>query len=251
MNLFFNKIEPYYKDLEIIETPIIPKNRFTPTSLPETQVYSKAAAETIISSEYSGDNAKDIFAKADKLLDRLTKRSEEDSGQFDSANFGTLSHVCVEALFTGKEAVIPPRLAGSLSPSDAAVFLEAGKELARFFAHSPMGIKAGKAEKRHSEFRFRSLIYDSEGNELFINGTIDLVFEDEDSIWVVDFKTDKEEGPEKYIPQMACYYKAVSDLFANPSQTAGARKECRLWLYYLRSGHAVEVTEQAREYKIF
>jgi len=79
----------------------------------------------------------------------------------------------------------------------------------------------------------------------FINGVIDLVFEDAKTVYVVDFKTDSSEVPKEHIPQMACYYRAASDLFAVPSS-----KNCRIWLYYLRSGHAVEVTKKARGHSL-
>jgi hypothetical protein len=42
---------------------------------------------------------------------------------------------------------------------------------------------------------------------------------------------------------MAFYQKAASDIFASgPGITAPAAKKCRVWLYYLRSGNAVEVS---------
>jgi len=44
---------------------------------------------------------------------------------------------------------------------------------------------------------------------------------------------------------MACYYKAASDLFAVPGN-----KKCRTWLYYLRTGHAVDVTMKAKDFDI-
>jgi ATP-dependent helicase/nuclease subunit A len=60
---------------------------------------------------------------------------------------------------------------------------------------------------------------------------------------VVDFKTDSQEQPWEHIAQMACYYKAASDLFAVP-----ANKECRTLLYYLRTGRAVDVTMKAKSF---
>ncbi|MCL2006976.1 MAG: UvrD-helicase domain-containing protein [Treponema sp.] len=228
LNSFFKMVETFYKDSEIIETPVVSQTRFAPTSLPASL---KETSGTHIkkNSEYSGKNAENVFIKTDKLLGRY-------GDLFSSADFGTLVHICLEAILTGKEAVLPPKFAGSLSPADGDVFLDAGKKLADLFIRSPLGVKAEKAGKRHSEFRFRSLLNTPDDEELFITGTIDLVFEDEEGIWVVDFKTDREENPEQYIPQMACYHKAVSDLFAAPG------KDCRILLYYLRSGNAVEVT---------
>ncbi|MCL2472838.1 MAG: PD-(D/E)XK nuclease family protein, partial [Treponema sp.] len=115
--------------------------------------------------------------------------------------------------------------------------------LALRFSRSPLGIIAGKTKQRKSEFPFRSLIYDKEGREIFINGIIDLVFEDGETVYVVDFKTDKKESPEDHIPQMASYYRAATELFALPE-----KKKCRIWLYYLRTGHAVELSAQAGDF---
>jgi ATP-dependent helicase/nuclease subunit A len=54
---------------------------------------------------------------------------------------------------------------------------------------------------------------------------------------VLDFKTDSRENPDEHTVQLACYYRAAHDLF--PPQ-----KNCRIWLYYLRTGHAVEMTAE-------
>ena len=236
LNDFFNAVEPYYRCGEdaIIETPVVPKRHFAPTYLNEDN--NALQGKYPISSEYSGVDAADVFAKVDRLLNRYSSQGGEDNEKFNSGGFGTIAHLCVEALLSNQEAVIPPKLAGFLTPADADAFLEAGKELALRFSHSPLGIIASSSKERRSEFQFRSIV-----NEIFINGTIDLVFEDEKTVYVVDFKTDTQEMPNLHLSQMACYYRAASDLFAVP-----ANKECSIWLYYLRSGHAVEVTMQTR-----
>ena len=149
----------------------------------------------------------------------------------------------MEALPAGNEVQIPTNLTGCINPGDADIFLGAGKELALRFSRSPFGIIAVKSQERKSEFSFRSLIHGPEKNEIFISGTIDLLFEDTQAVHVVDFKTDSQENPAEHIAQMACYYRAACDLFSVPK-----KKDCRIWLYYLRSGRAVEVTEQARNY---
>ena len=265
LNAFFEKALPFYNGCDIIETPIIPKNRFTPTSLPFS---GDPNLELPIDFENSGCDALDVFVKVDKLLARYEKSSPGESEKFDSRSFGTIAHACVEAALCGREASIPPKLAGFLSPEDADAFLEAGKKLALRFIQSPLGIKAGNAEKRYSEFPFRSLIYSlegaaeprpgspPEGNEIFITGTIDLIFTDKDDIYVVDFKTDSHELPGQHIAQMASYYRAALDLFSSPAAGGapqlsapmeGTGKECRVWLYYLRTGHAVDVTEAAKK----
>jgi ATP-dependent helicase/nuclease subunit A len=98
---------------------------------------------------------------------------------------------------------------------------------------------------RENEFPFRSILKSNEGKEIFINGAIDLFFEDKNFIHVVDFKTDSNEVPDGHIAQLACYFHAVSSLFALP-----AKKECRVWLYYLRTGHAVEATKSVKNFDI-
>jgi ATP-dependent helicase/nuclease subunit A len=185
---------------------------------------------------FSGEDAADVFKKVDSLLTYYSKQQGEDNEKFNSASFGTIAHLCVEALLSNMVPLIPPKLAGFLRPADADALLNAGKELALRFTRSPLGIIAKESEGRKSEFPFRTLTY-SDGNEIFINGVIDLVFEDSQTVYVVDFKTDTQELPGEHITQMACYYRAASDLFS-----VHTGKECRVWLYYLRSGHAVEVT---------
>ena len=54
---------------------------------------------------------------------------------------------------------------------------------------------------------------------------------------MIDFKTDKAENPEDHYGQLAAYYRAVGDIFGKPVS---------LWLYYLRSGSAVNITEEVK-----
>ena len=252
---FFKKVEIFHKYTNIIETPIAAKKYFSPASLSNEAAKGIIPGSFAINIEYSGDDAADIFSKVDTLLERYTNQYGEDGEKFNSGSFGTIAHICTGALLSNQEAFIPPKLAGFLTPADADAFLEAGKEVALRFARSRLGTIARESEKCRTEFPFRSLINTnvpgiktpsiSDDNEAFINGTIDLVFEDEHKVYVVDFKTDSLEFPWGHIPQMACYYRAASELFSAP-----ANKECTIWLYYLRSGHAVEVTDQARDYNL-
>jgi ATP-dependent helicase/nuclease subunit A len=241
---FFKKAETFYRYADVIKTPDIPKKYFSPTSLLNDAAKGILPGSFPVNREYSGTHAEDIFSRVDTLLERYADQNGEDGEKFNSGGFGTIAHICAGALLSGEEASIPPRLAGILRPADADAFLSAGKELALRFINSPLGIIARGSDNKRSEFPFRSLIYVDE-RESFINGTIDLVFEDQQKVHVVDFKTDSQEFPGDHIPQMACYYRAALDLFAVP-----ADKECVIWLYYLRSGHAVEVTGQVKDFDI-
>jgi ATP-dependent helicase/nuclease subunit A len=241
---FFKKAETFYRYASVIETPVLEKKYFSPTSLLNDAVKEMLPGSFAINKEYSGLDAADIFNRVDSLLERYAKQNGDDSERFNSGSFGTIAHICAGALLCGEEPSIPPKLAGSLSPADADAFLKAGKELAQRFINSPLGIIAQKSDNKRSEFPFRSLIHVKK-KEIFINGTIDLVFEDQHTVHVVDFKTDSQEFPVEHIPQMACYARAASDLFAVPTG-----KKCLIWLYYLRSGHAVEITRQVKEFDL-
>ena len=57
-------------------------------------------------------------------------------------------------------------------------------------------------------------------------------------MYVVDFKTDRVEEPERHYPQLAAYSQAVSDIFGKPVYAQ---------LVYLRSGNTIDVTDEVRE----
>jgi ATP-dependent helicase/nuclease subunit A len=243
LNDFFKITGPFYDRATTIETPIVPKKHFSPTTSEALPfLTSNSLPSSFITDKvFSGEDATDVFKNVDSLLTYYSKQQGEDNEKFNSGSFGTIAHICVEALLSSMVPIIPPKLAGFLRPTDADALLDAGKELALRFARSPLGIVAKGSKGRKSEFPFRTLAYSGE-NEIFINGVIDLVFEDSQTVYVVDFKTDAQELPGEHITQMACYYRAASDLFS-----INAGKECRIWLYYLRSGHAVEVTRQVMQ----
>ena len=245
MNAFFGAAESYYTGADVLRTPKVARKHYAPTSSALKALTGEILPGPFeVSREYSGVGAADVFAKVEDMLKRYAKKHGEEGEKFNQGSFGTIAHVCVEALLAGKEAVIPAKLAGFLSGREAKSFLEAGKDLAVRFLQSHLGDIANKCDTRRSEFPFRSLVPFDGDDYFFINGVIDLVFEDGGTVYVVDLKTDVHEIPREHIAQMACYYRAACELFAAP-----AGKACRVWLYYLRTGHAVEVTEQASGHK--
>ncbi|MCL2608484.1 MAG: UvrD-helicase domain-containing protein [Treponema sp.] len=241
---FLAAAESRYMGAEVMETPLVEERYFSPTS-PMLKNRAWLGGETLasnfeVSEAYSGGDAVDVFVEVDRRLADYSENEEYVEGKFGRKDFGTVAHICIQALLEGQEAVIPKKLTVPLSDGDAAVFLDAGKKLAERFAASPLGKLAGESERRKSEFGFRSLINDG-GNGFFVNGTIDLLFETDDHIYVVDFKTDGRELPEEHLGQLAYYRKAATDLFAAPSG-----KPCRVFLYYLRTGRAVEIGPASR-----
>jgi ATP-dependent helicase/nuclease subunit A len=238
LSRFLADAAPRYEKAGRLATPALERDHLSPTSfykpgglLPEGGLRADPA--------FAGEMGADIFVKVDRLLSRLAEQGGVGAGEsFGPAEFGTIAHLCVEALLKGEESAIPPRLAGRLKPGEAEDLLAAGKDLAERFLRSPLGKAAANYPFRRSENSIRSFYPrqdrpDGKRTGLYISGTIDLLFEREDQVWVVDFKTDSVENPLEHLPQMAFYHRAAGDLREKP---------CRVWLYYLRTGHAVETT---------
>jgi ATP-dependent helicase/nuclease subunit A len=227
---FLNTLGPYYEKVHVLSTPqVLPSHR-TATTYAGSGAPGKALTSYHLSPAYTGPGGTDLFDPVDALLDSFATAdtAEEGKNRFIPADFGTLAHICTEAQLKGTEAQIPLSLAGYLTPSEADTLLAAGNALAARFIASPLGTMAGTAVFRKSEYRFRSL--SAEG--IFIDGTIDLLFETPEAVYVVDFKTDRFENPREHLPQMTWYYHAARTL---------RKKPCRIYLYYLRTGHAFSV----------
>ena len=134
------------------------------------------------------------------------------------AEFGSLVHRVIEERFNlGGAALARPPVseAERLANQYASVFFE-----------SEIGKKSLSSQFRKTEFPFLSL-YEEGGKKTYVSGVIDLLFEAEDEIYIVDYKTDRLINPEKYEKQLAAYSRAAEDLFA---------KNTRAYLFYLREG---------------
>ncbi|MDR1987105.1 MAG: UvrD-helicase domain-containing protein [Treponema sp.] len=226
---FLTSLRPYYEKAQLMITPqVLPQHR----SATASSGSGAAQGSYHLSPAYTGEGGADLFEPVDALLDRFVAGTAdtgyEGKDRFTPADFGTLAHACTEALLNGKEARIPLPLAGYLAPAEAQTLLSAGKALAARFIASPLGVIAGTAGFRKSEYRFRSLT--AEG--IFIDGTIDLLFETPEAVYVVDFKTDRQENPREHLLQMTWYYHAARAL---------RKKPCEIYLYYLRSGHSFSI----------
>ncbi|MDR3147229.1 MAG: UvrD-helicase domain-containing protein [Treponema sp.] len=174
----------------------------------------------------SGKAAADIFERVDPIL-------LKDGSERSFAEFGTLAHLCVEEYLASPEQGepqlrLPSGLAGRFSPNETRVLVEAGTAIAARFLASPLGQEARAAPFRRGEYPFRCL-----WNGVFINGVIDLLFDRDAEVRLVDFKTDSAERPEEHLAQMSIYRRAARELRGKP---------CRVWLYYLRTGRALEIT---------
>jgi ATP-dependent helicase/nuclease subunit A len=236
LNDFFEDIEPYYRRADTLHTGETKSKHITPTSERGREALEPSIAlgrDFAINLEFSGKGADDVFTTMNKDMLNFA---------FESGNFGIIAHAAISSTLKGEEPKVPPGIEGIFSFADMGLLLRAGAELANRFIGSPLGQIARKAVLRENEYPFRSLIKTRSGEELYVSGTIDLFFECEGVIHVIDFKTDIRESPGEHTSQMVYYYNAVSTLFSGP-----LHRTCRTWLYYLRSGHAVEMTMKAKE----
>jgi len=151
-----------------------------------------------------------------------------------AAEFGTTVHTVIEGLLKHAPPKYPAKLAAAKSEAARRVIDEA-ETLARQFMDSDLGRAAAAAPLLESEFGIVTLWDqdgEGEGEKIPVVGSADLVFEKEGALIVVDFKTDRVENPAAHALQLAVYRQAVSDIFEKPAKT---------YLYYLRTGRAVEV----------
>ena len=117
-------------------------------------------------------------------------------------------------------------------------------QIAQFFA-SAVGERVTSAIACHREFKF-SLLVDAEeyfpeavGEEVLLQGVVDLWFEDSDGVTVVDFKSDQllpgaeAERAEFYRPQLEAYSKAL--------QTILGVEKIKTVLWFFKTATAVEL----------
>jgi ATP-dependent helicase/nuclease subunit A len=174
--------------------------------------------------EYAGGN------EDEDDLSRLLKKT-----RLTPADFGTLVHDFVGARLAGSE----PFFRFPLEPDEknAGLIEAAVRDLGERFFASDLGRYSVQASYRETEFPIITLST-VRGKTFTITGRLDLLFEWEGAVWVVDFKTDRIEDPDRYLGQLAVYARAAGDIFGKP---------VRSWLYFFRTGRAVELTARITE----
>ncbi|MDR1210754.1 MAG: UvrD-helicase domain-containing protein [Spirochaetaceae bacterium] len=166
--------------------------------------------------------------EADLELDRLLK-----SAGLEAAEFGTIVHAFLEERLDGKRPDIPGDTASRLSDRDLDKIRSVSEHMTGLFMDSNLGQLAGSAPSRETEFPFLTRVSTQFG-PLIISGKIDMLFDSGGTVHVVDFKTDRKENPPDHYGQLAVYARAASDIFGKPVRT---------WLFYLRRGHAIELSD--------
>ncbi|MDR3311582.1 MAG: UvrD-helicase domain-containing protein [Spirochaetaceae bacterium] len=217
-----SKLVPLYRDAALVHSAKPIFNRIAPTALVENMDFFALGVKRL---EYQADGPpqgrSDIFPWV------------------NAADFGTIVHICASSFFAHTHPIIPSSISSNLTDSQCKALIIEGRRLLDNFLSSELGQMAQNAHWLKSEYNFRVLRYvpDNPNRTYYIEGVIDLLFETFDMVHVVDFKSDKSEIPSLHYRQMACYYYAAKSI---------RKKECRVWLYYVRSGHSLDVTENAR-----
>ncbi len=152
-----------------------------------------------------------------------------DEETLSSTEFGTLVHKAIESRFLEQPYTLPAKYASEV------------EKLCTAFFSSPIGQKALAADFRKTEYGFVTLY----GGKLVI-GQIDLLFEDEQTVYVVDYKTDQKIYPERHREQLLIYKAAAKNFYKMEgfgADTSGKapEKPIKAYIFYLRSQTAVEV----------
>jgi ATP-dependent helicase/nuclease subunit A len=134
--------------------------------------------------------------------------ANDDGDEINAAGLGSLVH----EILAGNSGSYPPE----------------AHRLASVFLESSLGQRAAAATRSAREWDF---IVDIEGT--LVRGSIDLWFEENGEIVIVDYKTDLKQRPEAYAPQLALYALAMERAFG--------KRPSEAWLHYLRSDTAVAV----------
>jgi ATP-dependent helicase/nuclease subunit A len=153
-----------------------------------------------------------------------------------AADFGVIVHAFLDDFLSGREPRIPPPVLSRLDERDWPSASAMAGGMMKGFLDSPLGKLCLSAAYRKTEFPFLSAVTVHDGGEdriVPVSGKIDLLFEAEGMIHVVDFKTDRDERPENHFGQLAVYERAAGDIF-------GGR--VKPWLFYLRSGTAADLS---------
>ena len=171
------------------------------------------------------------------------------SGQraLTGAERGTATHLVMQYLpleeDTDVDAVIRDLAARHLLKQEQAEAVD--RASVRRFLHSALAAELRKAERVEREYRFSLLLPGADyfagldGEEILLQGVVDLFAVKDGAVTVVDFKTDYvtedtlEEKAEVYRPQLAAYSAALEKILELPVKKRA--------LYFFRTGQAVEV----------
>ncbi len=142
-------------------------------------------------------------------------RRLEDSGELPAAELGTQVH----ALLAGAPVADPDPEA---------------LRLAEVFRLSPLGRRAARASRVEREFDFLMAL-----DDLVLRGQVDLWFEEDGELTIVDYKTDSVTAVEAH--DRALDYAMQLRLYAMAVERITGQAPRQAWLHFLRPNTAIEV----------
>lgn len=202
---------------------------------------------TVLAETMEPEDKQSIFTRANRKPAFLMKSAFE-----SGSAYGTLMHKAMEMIDFTKlpEKADPDRMKealtdainglkdrGAFSQEEADFLLQGGKDRNRkpldqllAFTHSGLFDRMKKAKRIHKEMPFTILLPISDFREtagespstdkLLMQGVMDCLLEDEDSLFIIDYKTDRirdeEEFRAHYTQQLRIYRKAAEKLFHKP-----------------------------------
>ena len=216
-----------YENAEVIEKEAVPKKYILPSQFhtAEDKPYEAGA-------DYS-----DVpFSEIIRIVEASIPNNTDAEPRFGFNNFGTIAHAFMEALITGQDPVYSNREIVGLDNQerDLPVIIDICTKMQEMFKKSVLGQKAINSKWHKGEYSFRNRIENK-----IVKGTIDLVFKDEDGTYtIVDYKTNQNIEPSIYYNQLALYRHAIAQMLGIKDE-----KNIRCFLYYLRFGKEVDITE--------
>ncbi|MCI1208156.1 MAG: UvrD-helicase domain-containing protein [Treponema sp.] len=224
---FIEEIEPQYRNIRILTTPVIEKPYVSPSSLEKRPVpdmdpeYEPAAG-----APYQEINA-------------IVDDCQANGTAFGYTNFGTIAHAFMQTYADGQDvaAFDPPQqeisaLTGRKGAAAIATIKTVCLDMIGKFSVSETGVQLSTAQSHRTEYQFKSAV-----GKKIIRGTIDLLYTSADgTATIVDYKTDQLVRPEIYSVQLACYRQAAAALTGVPEQNI------RCLLYFLRYAKTVDIT---------
>ncbi|MCL1815655.1 MAG: UvrD-helicase domain-containing protein [Treponema sp.] len=202
--------------------PVVPPCRSVPQAISASSlqagdpVFREYSAASVSQDEFN-------FGGPSETLDELLTQTGTGPQEF-----GVIVHSFIEAIFNGEKPRLPPRFAGEKKQEALASMAQS---LAERFFNSPLGRSAVSADFRKTEYPVLTAV-EGPQNRIIVTGKIDLLFDDGNTVFVIDFKTDREEDIARHAGQLAIYKRAAEDIFGKPV-------ECRL--FYLRNGREADM----------
>ena len=169
----------------------------------------------------------------DEKKDRILSFDEHDA----SMEIGEITHQYLEAVINNRDFDLS---LFDLSKENC----EKIEQYKHNFLSSEIGKKALVSTFKKTEYGFITEYKDAKEEKSHITrGVIDLFFESEGIIYIVDYKTDKKKQIERYKRQLSVYKKAVFDLCNTLYKPLSvlAKPVIKTYLFYLHFAECVEV----------